>query len=310
LATGIALQQANISYVILEKGCIVNSIFNYPTNMTFFSTSERLEIGGVPFISHGTKPTRREALEYYRRVVSSYKMKVKTYEKVEEIKQEPRAKYRFVTHSSRAIYECQNLVLSTGFYDDAHRMGVEGEELAKVKHYYDEPHPYALQRVAIIGGGNSAVDAALETYRCDAEVSMIIREDTLKDGVKYWVRPDIENRIKEGAIKAYFNAKVLKITPNSIIIRDETGKEIEIGNDFVLAMTGYEPNYGFLESLGVQLEEDALRVPHFDADTQQTNVPGLYLAGVICGGMQTNRWFIENTRDHGEKIAQHIVQKA
>lgn len=306
LATGIALQRANISYTILEKGCIVNSIFNYPTNMTFFSTSERLEIGGVPFISHGTKPTRREALEYYRRVVSAYKMNVKTYEKVENIEQITGKEARFRVLSSRAVYECQHLVLSTGFYDDAHRMGVEGEELTKVKHYYDEPHPYALQRIAVIGGGNSAVDAALETYRCDAEVTMIIRESELKDGVKYWVRPDIENRIKEGAITAYFNAEVLKITPDSIFIRKEDGSEEQIGNDFVLAMTGFEPNYGFLEQLGVNLEENELKVPHFDPETQQSNVEGLYLAGVICGGMQTNRWFIENTRDHGEKIARHI----
>lgn len=309
LAVGIALQKKGLRFVILEKGCIVNSIFHYPTNMTFFSTSERLEIGGVPFISHSTKPTRKEALEYYRRVVMAYQLPVHTYEAVQRIEKRSDIDARFEITTPKARYRTKNLILSTGFYDDANLLNVPGENLPKVRHYYNEPHPYALQKVAIIGGGNSAVDATLETYRCNAEVSLIVREKQLKEGVKYWVRPDIENRIREGAIKAYFEAQVLEITPKSLIIRDKEGKKMEFANDFVLAMTGYKPNYDILERLGVHLTEGALKVPEYDADTQQTNVAGLYLAGVICGGMQTNRWFIENTRDHGEKIAAHI-QKA
>jgi putative YpdA family bacillithiol system oxidoreductase len=239
----------------------------------------------------------------------AYQLPVHTYEAVQQIEKSSDIDARFEISTSKARYRTKNLILSTGFYDDANLLNVPGENLPKVRHYYNEPHPYALQKVAIIGGGNSAVDAALETYRCNAEVSLIVREKELKEGVKYWVRPDIENRIREGAIKAYFEAQVLEITPKSLIIRDKEGKKMEFANDFVLAMTGYKPNYDILERLGVHLTEGALKVPEYDADTQQTNVAGLYLAGVICGGMQTNRWFIENTRDHGEKIAAHI-QKA
>lgn len=308
IATGIALKKAGISYLIIEKGCIVNSIFNYPINMTFFSTSRKLEIGGVPFISHGTKPTRREALEYYRRVVSAYDLNINTYEKVERItslEDEPDP-YRFKIETSKGDYSCVNLVLSTGFYDTANIMNVPGEELPKVKHYYDEPHPYAYQKVAVIGGGNSGVDAALECYRCDAEVTFLVREPTLKEGVKYWVRPDIENRIKEGSIKAFFNSSVKEITPNKLIFTDGEGVEHEIDNDIVLAMTGYQPNYDFLEGLGVELTKGKSRIPRYNEYTLETNVPGLFLAGVICGGMETGRWFIENTRDHGEKIVATI----
>lgn len=313
IATAIAFEKARISYVLLEKGCIVNSIFHYPINMTFFSTSERLEIGGVPFISHGAKPTRREALEYYRRVVSAFKLNIRTYEEVEVIEKDEYSNqnpdYTFKVRSTKAVYAAKNLILSTGFYDTANTMGIPGEDLAKVKHYYDEPHPYAYQKVVVVGGGNSAVDAALETYRCHAEVTLIIREAALKDGVKYWVRPDIENRIKEGSIKAYFNAEMLDITKTTVRFKDESGKEHQIENDIVLAMTGYQPNYGFLTSLGVDLTEGTARIPKYDEQTLETNISGLYLAGVICGGMETGRWFIENTRDHGEKIAQAILAR-
>jgi putative YpdA family bacillithiol system oxidoreductase len=311
IATAIAFEKAGISYVLIEKGCIVNSIFHYPINMTFFSTSERLEIGGVPFISHGAKPTRREALEYYRRVVSAFKLNIRTYEEVEVIEKDGFASldplYSFKVRSSKGEYASKNLVLSTGFYDTANMMNIPGEDLPKVKHYYDEPHPYAYQKVVVVGGGNSAVDAALETYRCHAEVTLVVRENSLKDGVKYWVRPDIDNRIKEGSIKAHFNAKILQISKNSVLVEDSEGKRHEIENDIVLAMTGYQPNYGFLTSLGVELTEGNARIPKYNEESLETNIKGLYLAGVICGGMETGRWFIENTRDHGDKIAAAIL---
>lgn len=313
IATAIALKKAGITYVLLEKGCIVNSIFHYPINMTFFSTSERLEIGGVPFISHGAKPTRREALEYYRRVVSAFQLNIRTYEEVEVIEKDQfsssNAEHPFKVRSAKAEYAAKNLILSTGFYDTANYMGIPGEDLPKVKHYYDEPHPYAYQKVVVVGGGNSAVDAALETYRCHAEVTLVVREGQLKEGVKYWVRPDIENRIKEGSIKAYFHAEMLAISKNAVAIKDAEGNTHELENDIVLAMTGYQPNYGFLTSLGLDLTQGAARIPVYNEETLETNIEGLFLAGVICGGMETGRWFIENTRDHGDKIAAAILAK-
>jgi len=313
IATAIAFEKAGISYVLLEKGCIVNSIFHYPINMTFFSTSERLEIGGVPFISHGAKPTRREALEYYRRVVSAFKLNIRTYEEVEVIEKDvfsaADSDFPFKVRTAKAEYAAKNLILSTGFYDTANTMDIPGEDLPKVKHYYDEPHPYAYQKVVVVGGGNSAVDAALETYRCHAEVTLVVREDSLKEGVKYWVRPDIDNRIAEGSIKAFFNADILAITKQSVLINDADGQQHELDNDIVLAMTGYQPNYNFLMSLGVDLTEGTAKIPKYDQQSLETNIDGLYLAGVICGGMETGRWFIENTRDHGDKIAAAILGK-
>jgi len=266
--------------------------------MTFFSTSDRLEIGNVPFISHGVKPTRREALEYYRRVAESYKMPLKLYETVTDVSGEDGD---FTITTDKGVYDCEKVIVSTGFYNQANLMGVPGEDLPKVKHYYDEPHPYAEQRILVVGGGNSGVDVALETYRCGAEVTLVVREDSLKDGVKYWVRPDIENRIKEGEIAAWFNSEILEIKPTEVVVQTPEGKKT-IPNDFVLAMTGYHPDYSLLNKMGLDLAKDGYDTPIYNEETHETSIKGIYIAGVVCGGYNTSRWFIENARAHAEVI--------
>ncbi|RMG68760.1 MAG: YpdA family putative bacillithiol disulfide reductase [Calditrichaeota bacterium] len=301
-ACGIEAARRKLNYLMIEKGCLVNSIFHFPTNMTFFSTSERLEIGNVPFISHGYKPTRREALEYYRRVKEFWRLNVHTYERVEEVLGQ---QGRFEVVTDRARYQTRFVVLATGFYDQPNLLEVPGEELPKVKHYFDEPHPYAGQKVAVIGAGNSAVDAALETYRRGAEVTMVIRSAGLKPTIKYWVRPDIENRLREGAIKAFFNSVVTEIRRDEIDIQTPEGPRT-LPNDFVLAMTGYHPNYPFLEKLGVGIGRDEHRTPIYDVHTMESTRQGLFLAGVLCGGLATSRWNIENTTDHPVKIMNAI----
>lgn len=304
LACGIEAQKAGMSYAILEKGCLVNSLYNYPHNMTFFSTSERLEIGGVPFISNNPKPTRSEALEYYRRVCTSWNLNVKLYEKVNDVKKDGDG---FEIHTTKGIYKSKYVILALGFYDLPYLLNVEGEHLPKVKHYYDEPHPYFGQKVAVIGAANSAVDVALETWRKGAEVTMIIRESEIRESVKYWVRPDIENRIKEGSIKAYFNSIVSRITPSTIEITTPEGNKV-LENDFVLAMTGYQPPFDFMKSMGIEFHDDEFHTPVYDEHTMESNVPGLYLAGVVCGGLKTNKWFIENSRVHAEMIVRALTQ--
>jgi len=302
LACGIEAVKQNLSYLILEKGCLVNSLFHYPTNMTFFSTSDRLEIGGVPFVSHGDKPTRRESLEYYRRVKDAWKLKVNSFEKVVSIKKNLN---QFEVKSEKNNYTAKKIIIATGFYDHPNQLNVPGEELPKVKHYFDEAHPYAYLKIAVIGGGNSSVDAALETFRRGSEVTMIVREDKLKDSVKYWVRPDIDNRINEGSIKAYFNSELIDIRTNEIDIQSPDGI-VTIENDFILAMTGYHPDFDFLKSIGIEINQSSEMDPVFDPETFETNVEGIFLAGVVCGGMETGKWFIENSRYHPKKIFDKI----
>ena len=302
ICCAIEAKKKNLSYIIIDRGCLVNSLYNYPKNMTFFSTSDKLEIGDVPFISHNSKPTKSEALEYYRRVVSSWELNVNLYEEVSDIIREK----NFVIKTSKGKYNAKNVIISTGFYDIPYKLGVPGEELGKVKHYYDEPHPYFGMRVAVVGAANSAVDVALETYRKGAkEVTMIIREPSLSDSVKYWVKPDVENRIDEGSIKSYFNSNLTKIEEDKIHVSTPEG-EIVLGNDFVLAMTGYQPDFSFLTKLGIELGNDEYRTPVHNPDTMETNIKGIYLAGVICGGLKTNKWFIENSRDHASVIFSNI----
>lgn len=305
LACGIEAKRVGLSYVILEKGCLVNSLYHYPLNMTFFSTSERLEIGEVPFISNNPKPTRSEALEYYRRVCTTWKLNVKLYEKVEEVKKEFNL---FEVTTTKGNYRAKAIILALGFYDLPYLLHIEGEELPKVKHYYDEPHPYFGQKVAVIGAANSAVDVALETWRKGADVTMIIREDAIRESVKYWVKPDIENRIKEGSIKAYYNSEVIRITPNAIEITTPLGNQI-LENDFVLAMTGYQPPFDFMKSMGIAFHDDEFHTPVYDEETMESNVSNLYLAGVVCGGLKTNKWFIENSRVHAEIIIRDLQRK-
>jgi thioredoxin reductase (NADPH) len=305
LACGIECQQAGLSYVILEKGCLVNSLYNYPTTMTFFSTSERLEIGGVPFVSISAKPTRSEALEYYRRVTQNKTLNVRLFEEVQSVKN---AGNLYQTTTKKSEYEAKYLILATGFYDIPNTLGIEGENLPKVTHYYKDPHFYAFQKVLVVGSNNSAVDVALETWRKGADVTMVIREPEIGKSVKYWVRPDIENRIAEGSIKAYFGSNISKMTESSVTINTPEG-EITIENDWVLAMTGYKPNLPFLEKLGIKLSDDPQRKPQYDETTMETNLPNVFIAGVICGGMDTRSLFIENSRVHAELIVKRILEK-
>lgn len=301
LSCGIACEQQGLSYQIIEKGTLVNSLFNYPLNMTFFSTSEKLEIGNVPFISHNPKPTRDEALEYYRRVAMHWKLNVRLFEKVVDVS---KLKNGFKVKTDKAVFKSKAIIISTGFYDIPNLLNVPGEDLPKVHHYYREPHLYYGQKLVVIGSANSAVDVALETWRKGAEVTMVIREKQIGENVKYWVRPDIENRIKNGEIKAYFKSHITAIRENEVDIKTPKGK-ITISNDFVLAMTGYLPDFGLLQQMGIKLGSDKMKTPVHNQETMETNVPGIYLAGVICGGMQTNKWFIENSRDHAGKILAH-----
>ena len=303
LATGIELKRRDIPFKIIERGCLVNSIFHYPTNMTFFSTSDKLEIGDIPFISHGPKPTRSEALEYYRRVAEHYKLPIHLYETVQSLNGEDG---NFTLKTDKDEYKAEKVIVASGFYGQANIMGVPGEELSKVKHYYDEPHPYAWQKVLVIGGGNSAVDAALECYRGHAHVTMVVKYSTIKPSVKYWVKPDIENRIKNGEVQAYFNSEVKEIREKEVVLKTPDG-EITIENDFVLAMTGYHPNYPLMEAMGIDLTEDEHCMPVHDEDSLETQRKGVYVAGVVCGGKDTSRLFIENSRVHAEQIADHLM---
>ena len=307
LACGIAAKEAGLNYRIIDKGTLVNSIYHYPLNMTFFSTSDRLEIGGLPFISQNPKPTRAEALEYYRRVAQHHQLKLHLYEGVESVNRS--AESYFSIHTTKACYTAKNIVIATGFYDAPYLLNIPGETLDKVRHYYTEPHPYFNMDIAIVGAANSAVDAALETYRKGAkQVRMIIREKEIGQNVKYWARPDIINRIHEGSIQAYFESELKEITASSIRIQTPT-ETLEIPNDYVLAMTGYQPNFALLESLGVAFQDDPFRTPIYNKETMEANQPGVYLAGVVSGGLKTNKWFIENSREHATLIVKGITSK-
>jgi len=303
ICCAIEAKKEALSYLVIEKGVLVNSLFHFPTNMTFFSTSNLLEIGDVPFIAHGDKPTRRESLEYFRRVVESWQLNIKLYEKVDRIVQKDN--HVFEIESSKGKYSAKNVVVASGFYDTPNLLNIPGEELPKVKHYYDEPHPYVGQKIVVIGAGNSSADVALETFQKGSEVTLVIRENEFKEGVKYWIRPNIINRIAEGSIKAYYNSVLTAIRESEVDIKTPDG-DITIENDFVLAMTGYSPDYSFLEKTGIAIADDALKTPVFDESTLESNIPGIYLAGVIIGGLGTGKWFIENTRDHAEKIIKSI----
>ena len=306
LACSIEAKKKKLKSLILEKGVLVNSIYNYPQNMTFFSTSDKLEIGEVPFISQNPKPTRPEALEYYRRVCTSWDLDVNLYETVIKIDSHSEI---FNIKTDKSNYKSKNIIIATGFYDIPFPLNVEGENLPKVSHYYSEPHPYFGMDIAIVGAANSAVDAALETFRKGAKsVTMIIREKKIRENVKYWSKPDIENRIKEGSIKALFNSEIIEIQKKYVIVKNDKQK-IKIKNDFVLAMTGYQPNFQLLKSIGIKFNKNKYSSPYYNKHTMESNVNGVYLAGVICGGYQTNKWFIENSRVHACQIINHIKEK-
>lgn len=302
LTCGIEAKKRKKSHLLIEKGCLVNSLYHYPTNMTFFSTSERIEIGELPFVSHGDKPTRRESLEYYRRAAHSWDLNIHTYEKVTNIE---KRNEKFLVTTSKAKYTSINVIVATGFFDEPNLLKIPGEDKPKVIHYFTEAHPYSYLKLIVVGAANSAVDVALETFRRGSEVTMVIREDKLKDTVKYWVKPDIENRIKEGSIKAYFNSELIEIKDDEVDIRTPDGL-ITIENDFVFAMTGYHPDYDFLQKIGINLSKDENLIPQFDSTTFETNVKGMYLAGVVCSGQLTSKWFIENSLSHANNIFNHM----
>jgi thioredoxin reductase (NADPH) len=305
IACGLEAQKKGLSYVILEKGPIVNSVYNYPVNMQFFSSSEKLEIDEIPFISKENKPRRSEALEYYRRIASSNKLNINLFEKVTSVS---KTENKFSVISDKNTYKSANIIIATGFYDIPNTLDIPGEDLPKVSHYYNDPHFYAGQKVVVIGASNSSVDAALECYRKGAEVTMVIRGGEVGERVKYWVKPDIINRLKEGSINVFYNANVKEVSKGSVTINTEKGEEI-LANDFVLALTGYKPNFNLLNQIGVNFSNDERKIPTYNEETMETNIDGVYLAGVICGGMDTHKWFIENSRVHAKMIIANVLKE-
>ncbi len=309
LACGIELQQRGVKAVLVEKGCVVNSIYHYPTHMTFFTTPELLEIGNLPMTSLNDKPNRTEALKYYRRVAEHYRLDIRQYERVDRIAGEDNAFQADTTDrlGCRHVYRARKIVLATGYYDVPNPLDVPGEELDKVLHYYKEAHPYYNHDVAVIGGKNSAAIAALELLWTGARVTLIHRGPGISNSVKYWIKPNIENRIKSREIAGHFLSRVVEIQEDSIRVSTPNG-EISLRNDFVFALTGYRPDLAFLNSMGITLEPDTLR-PRSNPETLESERPGIYLAGVIVAGMHTNEIFIENGRFHGRSIAESIASK-
>ena len=307
LACGIELQQHGVNTVLIEKGCVVNSIYHYPTNMSFFTTPELLEIGNIPMTSLNEKPNRTEALKYYRKVADHYRLNIHQYERVESIAGEDNNFEVFTTNrlGENHVYRTRKIVLATGYYDVANQLNVPGEELHKVLHYYKEPHPYYNHDVAVIGAKNSAAIAALELYWTGARVTLIHRGPAISDSVKYWIKPNIENRIKNGEIAAYFHSNVVEICKDSLRIATPKG-EVVLANDFVFALVGYRPDLEFLAATGITLEPDTLR-PRTNPETLESTRAGIFLAGVIVAGMHTNEIFIENGRFHGSLIARAIA---
>ncbi len=306
LACGIEIKREGLTALIIEKGTLVNSIVGYPARMEFFSTPDLIEIGGYPFPIQGYKPTREEAVEYYRGVAAQEKLDIRLYERVLGVQGEAE---NFTVATDRGEYRTRNVIVSTGFFDEPNYLNVPGEDLPKVTHYYREPYQYVRQKVAVIGARNSAAKAALDCYRHGAEVTLIVRSAKLSDKVKYWIKPDLENRIKEGSIRAYFNTTVHEIRPSSLLLKTWKGS-IEIENDWVLAMTGYRPDYRFLETLNLAIQDDPARTPVYEETTFETSRRGIYLAGTVCGGLRTGRWFIENGRFHARQIARRIAHRA
>ena len=303
LACGIELKQRGVSTVLIDKGCVVNSIYNYPTHMVFFTTPELLEIGGLPMTSLNEKPGRTEALKYYRRAAEHYQLDIHQYERVLKIEGEDGD---FRVRTSKAEYAARKIILATGYYDLPNMLDVPGEQLDKVIHYYKEPHPYYNHDVLVVGAKNSAAIAALELHWTGARVTMLHRGASISDRVKYWIKPNIENRIKSGEIQAYFKSTLLEIQPKAVVLDTPDG-QITLKNDFVFAMTGYRPDLEFLGSLGIRLDPVSQR-PRTNPDTLESDRPGIFLAGVIVAGMHTNEIFIENGRFHGKKIAEAIAE--
>jgi thioredoxin reductase (NADPH) len=305
LACGIEAKRAGLDALIVDKGSLVNSIVGYPARMEFFSTPDLIEIGGYPFPIQGYKPSREEAVEYYRGVAAQEKLDIHLYERVTGVHGDAGD---FTVTTDKGTYGARNVIIAIGFFDQPNLLGIPGEDLPKVTHYYREPYPYVRQKVAVIGARNSAAKAALDCYRHGAEVTLIVRSAKISDKVKYWIKPDLENRIKEGSIRAHFNTVVEEIRPASLLLRTWKGT-MEIENDWVVAMTGYRPDYGLLEALKLEIRDDPYRTPVYDETTFETSRRGIYLAGTVCGGLRTGRWFIENGRFHARQIAAHITHR-
>jgi thioredoxin reductase (NADPH) len=310
LACAIEAQRTGFTALLVDKGCLCNSLFHYPAHMTFFTTPELLEIGGIPFSSPNQKPNRNEALEYYRKVAEYYALDVRQYENVEQVEG---CDGDFTVHTTdrfgrKLEHRARKLVIATGYYDLPNYLGIPGEDLSKVKHYYHEAHPFFGLDVVVIGGKNSAAIAALDLWRHGAKVTLVHRGAEMHRHVKYWILPDINNRAKNGEIQAYFNSNVTNISADDVTIDTPEG-EVTIANQFVFALTGYHPDFSFIERLGVELDEANDRCPVCDPATLESNVPGIYLAGVIVAGERTNEIFIENGRFHGKLIAEDLLAK-
>ncbi|MEO7030023.1 MAG: YpdA family putative bacillithiol disulfide reductase [Acidobacteriaceae bacterium] len=310
LACAIAAQNLGLRAMLVDKGCLTNSLFHYPAHMTFFTTPELLEIGNMPFSSPNQKPTRAEALEYYRKVAEHYKLDVRQYQNVDSVSGSDGA---FEVHTTdrfgrKLTHRARKLVVSTGYYDLPNYLDIPGEDLHKVQHYYHEPHPYFAQDVLVIGGKNSAAIAALDLWRHGARVTLVHRGEALHRHIKYWIKPDIENRIKNGEVTAHFSTTVVNIEPDTVTLDTPEGRRV-LPNQFVFALTGYHPDFRFIESFGVHLDAKNARCPVCDLKTLESNVPGIYLAGVIVAGERTNEIFIENGRFHGDLIAKDLAVK-
>lgn len=302
LACALECKSRNLSYVVLEKGTLVNSLYHYPKGMQFFSSSDKLSLKNTPFISKEPKPFRDEALAYYRGVAQGESLNIRLFERVEQIK---KSGHEFTVNSSKSSYRSQAVIIATGFFDIPNKLNIKGEDLNKVSHYFEDAHFYANQKVLIVGGNNSAVDAALSCYRAGAQVTMVMRGPSIGERVKYWVRPEIINRIEDQSISAYYESTLEEIQDDHVRINTANGP-ITLANDFVLLMTGYQPDYDFLNRIGVTVDQDPNKTPICDEQTLESSVSGLYLAGVVLGGLKTNRWFIENSREHAERICDHI----
>ncbi len=308
LACAIEAKKRNLEFTVIDKGSVVHSIYRFPVNMTFFTTANLLEIGDVPLVSSEEKPKRADALKYYRRVVQHYQLPVRDYEEVLSVEGRDGD---FTVHTRDRFGEehrlrCEKVIVAIGYYDNPNYMNIPGEDLPKVSHYYSEPHPYFGKKVLVIGGKNSAVEASLELFRNGVDVTMVYRGPELREHIKYWILPDILNRIRNGEIRAFLSTEVLEIRERDVVLETPEGR-LELENDYVLAMTGYRPDAPFLRSLGIELDPDTL-IPSHDPETLESNVAGIYLAGAIVSGRMTNRIFIENGRFHGGQIFAHWPQ--
>lgn len=299
LACALEAQKRGFRYVTIEKGCVANSIYGYPLFMHFASTPDLLELGGVPFIAQTEKPTRQEALAYYRRVADHHNLRIHLYEKVLSVQGEDGA---FEVTTDKERYRTAKVIAAVGYFDHPQPTDIPGADLPKVDRYYKEPHPYSAQDLLVIGSGNSAAEAALQAYRHGARVTLVLRAKDFHQGIKYWIRPDIENRIKNKEITACFETEVLSIEEDRCVLRTAGGEPFSIPNDFVLILTGYEPDFDFLERCGIEIGDLPHRTPAHDPETFETNCKGIFLAGVVAGGLNTNKWFIENSRAHAKAI--------